>query len=139
MKYDELFKKSLNEDIFDKDKMFDNILKKIEEDKLKEKLSILLLLLVCKKDSYGFELINNLDALLKQKLKNKEGLIYPILHSLENKDYIKSYWKNDTTTTSKKFYTITKLGKDFIKEKDEVVDYLKHPNEFIYKENFLWN
>ena len=136
MNYDELFKKSLNADIFNKEKMFGNILLKIEEDKLKERLNILLLLLVAKRDSYGFELINELDLLLKKELKSKEGTIYPILHSLENREFIKSYWiKNDT---DRKYYTITKLGKGYLKEKDTVVDFLRQPNKFIHKENFSW-
>lgn len=136
MNYDELFKKSLDSEIFDKNKMFTNILQIVEEDKLKEKLNVLLLLLIAKKDSCGFTLLGNLDILLKQKLKNKEGIIYPILHSLENKNYIKSYWQNDDEL--QKYYTITTLGKDFITEKEKVVEYLKKPNQFIYKENFLW-
>ncbi|MGL4741099.1 MAG: PadR family transcriptional regulator [Sarcina sp.] len=137
MNYDNLLKESLNLDIFDKDKMFNNIQEKIEEENLKEKLNVLLLLLILKKDSCGFELIERLDIILRKKLKNKEGFIYPILHSLENKNYINSYW-NDTDKP-KKIYTITISGKNFLKEKDEVVEYFKQPNQIIYKENFLWN
>lgn len=136
MNYDELFKKTLDSEIFDKDKMFNNILQMIEEDNLQEKLSVLLILLIAKKDSCGFTLLGNLDVILKQKLKNKEGIIYPILHSLENKNYIKSYWQEDNQP--QKYYTITPFGKDFITEKEKVVEYLKKPNQFIYKENFLW-
>lgn len=137
MNYDELFKKSLDVDIFDKDKMFSGILAKIEEDKLKERLNVLLLLLIAKKDSYGYELIGSLDLLLKSELKNKEGIIYPILHSLENKEFIKSYWINEDD--DRKYYAITKLGKEHLKEKDTVVEFLKQPNKFIHKENFSWN
>lgn len=136
MNYDELFKKSLNQDIFDKDTMFNGILQKIEEDKIKERLTVLLVLLIARKDSYGFEIFENLDTILRNKLKNKEGIIYPILHFLENKNYIKSYWSNEND--SKKYYSITTLGKNFITEKEEIVEFLKKPNQFIYKENFSW-
>ncbi|MGL4992155.1 MAG: PadR family transcriptional regulator [Sarcina sp.] len=136
MNYNDLFKKSLDNDIFDKDKMFSGILQKIEEEKLKENLTVLLLVLIARKDSYGFELFECLDTLLKKKLKNKEGTIYPILHLLENKNYIKSYWSKENAT--KKYYTVTSLGKKFIAEKEDVVEYLKKPNQFIYKENFSW-
>lgn len=133
MKYKD-FKKSINENMFDKDIIFNNILEKIEDDKLQERLFVLILLLISKDDTYGFELINKLDLLLKKDLKDKEGFIYPILHSLEDKKFISSYWVNDDT--SKKYYKISRLGKIHLKEKKSIVDYLKMPNSLIYAEDF---
>lgn len=128
------FKKSINENMFNKDIIFNNILEKIEEDKLQENLFVLILLLINKEDTYGFELINKLDLLLKKELKNKEGMIYPILHLLEDKKLINSYWVDDDI--SKKYYRISKLGKIHLKEKKSIVDYLRMPNSLIYAEEF---
>lgn len=128
------FKKSINENMFNKDIIFNNILEKIEEDTLQENLFVLLLLLISKEDTYGFELINKLDLLLKKQLKNKEGIIYPILHSLEDKKLIISYWVEGDI--SKKYYRISRLGKSQLKEKKSIVDFLRKPNSFIYAEEF---
>lgn len=136
MNYNELFKSSLNNDIFNKDKIFNNILSKIKEDELEEKLSVLLLLLLQRKDNYGFKLIDELNILLKNELKNKEGTIYPILHLLEEMNYIESYWC--TEETNKKYYKISNAGKKHLKEKESIVNYLKSPNKFIYTEEFSW-
>ncbi|MGL4452820.1 MAG: PadR family transcriptional regulator [Sarcina sp.] len=131
---DKDFKSSINKNMFDKDIIFGNILEKIEEDKLQENLFVLLLLLIAKEDTYGFDLVNKLDLLLKKELKNKEGTIYPILHSLENKKFITSYWVEGNI--SKKYYRISRLGKSQLKEKKSIVDFLRKPNSFIYTEEF---
>ncbi|WP_297522096.1 PadR family transcriptional regulator [uncultured Clostridium sp.] len=136
MKYDDFLKESIKTNMFNKDTIFNNILDKIEEEKLNEQLSILILLLVSRKDTYGFSIINELDLLIKKKLKNKEGTIYPILHTLEDKKLITSYWVDDEIR--KKYYRISKLGKSHLKDKKSIVDYLKKPNPLIYTEEFSW-
>jgi DNA-binding PadR family transcriptional regulator len=136
LKYDDFLKESIKTNMFNKDTIFNNILDKIEEEKLNEQLSILILLLVSRKDTYGFSIINELDLLIKKKLKNKEGTIYPILHTLEDKKLITSYWVDDEIR--KKYYRISKLGKSHLKDKKSIVDYLKKPNPLIYTEEFSW-
>lgn len=128
------FKKLINENIFNKEIIFNNILEKIAEDKLQENLFILILLLINKEDLNGFELVNKIDLLLKKELKNKEGLIYPILHSLENKKFISSYWVENNFP--KKYYKISKLGKIYLKEKKSILTHLEIDNLLIYMGDF---
>ena len=59
---------------------------------------------------------------LKEKSQNifefQEGTLYPILHSLEEKNYITSYW-DDTEIKKRKYYVITKDGKKHLQEKKQ--------------------
>ena len=47
----------------------------------------------------------------------KKGTLYPILHTLEEKRYITSYW-DESSSKKRKYYSITKKGKDVLKEKE---------------------
>ena len=48
----------------------------------------------------------------------KEGTLYPILHGLEEKGFITSYW-DETGAKKRKYYSITKKGKEQLKERKE--------------------
>lgn len=38
----------------------------------------------------------------------KEGTLYPILHSLENNNFVESYWDDTNGKRKRKYYRITK-------------------------------
>ena len=62
---------------------------------------------------------------LKEKSENvfelKEGTLYPILHALEEKQLITSYW-DESTTKKRKYYAITEKGKKQLKDQKEEWD-----------------
>lgn len=137
MKYNDLFKKSLDKTNIDKNIIFNNIIDKIHYEELQEKILVTILFLLYKKDNYGFNLISELNLILKENLNNKEGIIYPVLHDLEIKNYINSYWVKGEI--DRKYYSISKLGKKYIKEKNSAIEILKSYNLSSYKEDFSWN
>lgn len=137
MKYNDLFKNSLDKTLLDKDTIFNSIIDKIHYEELREKISLTILFLLYKKDNCGFNLIKELNLILKEDLDNKEGLIYPVLHYLEINNYITSYWIKDEI--DRKYYNISKLGKKFIKNKEFDSEILKDYNISSYKEHFSWN
>ncbi len=82
---------------------------KINKELLKGSTSMLVLNLLEKENMYGYQMIK----ILKEKSENvfelKEGTLYPILHSLEENNFIISYW-DETTGKKRKYYSITKEG-----------------------------
>lgn len=126
-------KEIIDKSLFDKDKIFNNIKMKIEEDELKSNLKILLLLILSRKESYGVEISNELLILTKNKLKEKERLIYPMLHSLENEGLIKSYWKSE-----RRYYFIELKGKFYLEEKELILEKLRGEKGIALKEEFSW-
>ncbi len=63
-------------------------------------------------DSYGYEI--NKDILLRtdRKYELKEATLYTAFKRLEDSGYITSYWGDETSGARRKYYSITKIGKE---------------------------
>ena len=91
---------------------------KIDKELMKGSTTLLILNLLDKENLYGYQLIKKLSEESENIFNLKEGTLYPILHGLEEKGFISSYW-DDTTGKRRKYYTITKQGKKQLKESKE--------------------
>lgn len=90
---------------------------KIDKELLKGSTTMLILNLLKQEDMYGYQMIKKLKETSENVFELKEGTLYPILHTLEEKGYITSYW-DESTGKKRKYYSITKKGKDVLKEKE---------------------
>ena len=77
---------------------------------------MLVLSLLEDENMYGYQMIKKLSEKSQNVFEFQEGTLYPILHSLEEKNYITSYWDN-TGAKKRKYYSITKEGRKHLKEK----------------------
>ena len=91
---------------------------KISKELLKGSTKMLILEMVKDENMYGYLMIKKLKEKSNNVFEFKEGTLYPILHSLEEKGLISSYW-DDTTGKKRKYYAITIKGKKSLKEKNE--------------------
>lgn len=91
---------------------------KVSRELLKGSTDMIVLSLLEKENMYGYQMIKELSRKSQNIFEFQEGTLYPILHGLEEKNYISSYWDN-TETKKRKYYTITKEGKKHLKEKKE--------------------
>ena len=89
---------------------------KVSRELLKGSTSMLVLSLLESENMYGYQMIKKLSEKSKNIFEFQEGTLYPILHTLEEKNFISSYWDN-TGSKKRKYYTITKEGKKHLKEK----------------------
>lgn len=80
--------------------------------------TMLLLKLLSEKDMYGYEMIESLQKKSSNVFELKAGTLYPLLHSLEAKNYLGSYEENAGGKT-RKYYSITKAGRKYLKSKEE--------------------
>ena len=93
------------------------IITKINKELLKGSTSILILSLLDKEDLYGYQIIQKLSASSNNIFNLKEGTLYPLLHGLENDEAISAYWVETPEGRNRKYYKITKLGKNLFNEK----------------------
>ena len=87
---------------------------KINKELLKGSTTVLILSILNRKDMYGYEMIKEIDLRSKGIFSFKEGTLYPILHNLENANYIESYWDDSNSGRKRKYYSITESGKEQI-------------------------
>lgn len=90
---------------------------KINKELLKGSTSMLILNLLKNENMYGYQMIKTLKERSENIFEFKEGTLYPILHSLEESEYIVSYW-DETNSKKRKYYSITNDGKKILKEKE---------------------
>ncbi|MCI8940818.1 MAG: PadR family transcriptional regulator [Dorea sp.] len=80
--------------------------------------TMLLLRLLSEKDMYGYEMIETLRERSKNVFELKAGTLYPLLHSLTEKQMLKVYEK-EAGGKIRKYYSLTKGGEQMLAEKKE--------------------
>ena len=74
-------------------------------------LEMLVLEIICKAPTYGYELMAQLKARSEDLFTLKEGTLYPILYRLEDDGMIAAAWsQGEGKTAPKKIYTATEKG-----------------------------
>lgn len=91
---------------------------KVNKELLKGSTHMLVLSLLENQNMYGYQMIKALNHMSKNIFDFQEGTLYPILHTLESKNYITSYW-DGTTGKKRKYYSISKEGKKHLQTKKE--------------------
>jgi len=71
----------------------------------------LILSLLSKGESYGYELIQEVKRLSGDKIEWTDGMLYPVLHRMERRGLIKSRWGESETGRKRKYYSLKKDGK----------------------------
>lgn len=74
-------------------------------------LEMLVLNLICRKSTYGYELMAELKKQSNDLFTLKEGTLYPILYRLEDEGMIESTWsQGEGKIAPKKMYAVTGKG-----------------------------
>ncbi|WP_299739060.1 PadR family transcriptional regulator [Rossellomorea sp. y25] len=112
---------------------------KISKELLKGSTTTLILSLLHAKPMYGYEIIKELELKSDGIFSFKEGTIYPILHTLEDKGLIVSYWGEGTGKRKRKYYKLNDSGREFIQEKKEEWSVFKNAvDEVLNGEKIIW-
>lgn len=90
----------------------------INKELMKGSTAMLLLSVISKEDMYGYKIIKELELRSENVFCLKEGTLYPVLHTLEEDGLVTSYWV-DVENRKRKYYHITRKGKNQLKEKRE--------------------
>lgn len=76
----------------------------------------MVLKLLSEKDMYGYEMIDTLRQRSENVFELKAGTLYPLLHGLEEKQFLVSY-EQEVLGKVRKYYSITKAGRKGLEEK----------------------
>ncbi len=76
-------------------------------------LEYCILSILSSKDCYASEIITELKA---SKLIVVEGTLYPLLTRQKNAGLLSYRWEESTQGPPRKYYTLTEIGKNFLKE-----------------------
>ena len=70
-----------------------------------------ILALLSKGESYGYAIIQEIMERSQQRIEWTDGMLYPVLHRMERKGWIKSRWSVSDIGRKRKYYSISKNGK----------------------------
>jgi PadR family transcriptional regulator PadR len=82
-------------------------------------LEYCILSILSKKDLYTTDIIN---ALKENDLIVVEGTLYPLLTRQKNAGLLKYRWEESSQGPPRKYYTLTEIGRAYLKEMDESWD-----------------
>ncbi|MBI4468916.1 MAG: helix-turn-helix transcriptional regulator [Acidobacteria bacterium] len=83
----------------------------IDKELLKGSVSLLILRLLSQREMYGYEIIREASRRSDRAFEFKEGTLYPALHLLERKGYLRSAWRTGENGRRRKYYALTARGR----------------------------
>ena len=85
--------------------------KAIPKDLVAASATPLVLSILARGESYGYALIQRVRELSEGQLEWTDGMLYPILHRLEEQGLIRSFWSESETGRKRKYYRIQDEGR----------------------------
>ena len=77
---------------------------------------MLVLKIVALGPSHGYAIAQRLQQISKDFFQVHQGSLYPALHRLEDRGWLRAEWKESETGREAKFYSLTKKGRRQMEE-----------------------
>ena len=71
----------------------------------------LILSLLARGESYGYAIIQDIKTRSDNQMQWTDGMLYPVLHRMEQRGLIKSRWGESETGRKRKYYSLKQGGK----------------------------
>jgi len=84
---------------------------------LKGSIALLILKLLSEREMYGYEIIQEASRRSEESFQFKEGTLYPALHQLYKRGYLRSEWRVGKNGRQRKYYSITAKGRKAARER----------------------
>lgn len=81
--------------------------------------SLLILGILARAASYGYEIVRRANEESHGLFAWQEGTIYPVLHRLEKNGLVRAQWQESESGRQRKYYYITKKGREALGEQVE--------------------
>jgi PadR family transcriptional regulator, regulatory protein PadR len=82
-------------------------------------LDMLILQILSLEPAHGYGIAQRLEQISKSVVQVNQGSLYPALHRLEQRGWLKADWKESETGREAKFYSLTRSGQKQLRvEKD---------------------
>ena len=80
-------------------------------DLLQGTLDLLILKTIAPEPKHGWAIAKRIQQISRDVLQVQQGSLYPALHRLEQKAWVKAKWKETETGRQAKFYSLTAAGR----------------------------
>ena len=87
-------------------------------------LDMLILKVVALGPTHGYAIAQRLQQMSQDVLQVQQGSLYPALHRLEKRGWVKAEWAASDTGREARFYSLTRLGRKQLAEQRENWDRL---------------
>lgn len=92
----------------------------------------LILSILAEGESYGYEIIQRISALSDEEINWSDGMLYPVLHRLEEQGLVISEWRKMDSGRRRKYYKLNEKGEGVLRQE-------KHQWEIVNNTlNKLW-
>ena len=88
----------------------------ISKDLVAASATPLILSILSEGENYGYAIIKRVRGLSNGQMQWTDGMLYPVLHRLEEQKLIRSKWRESKTGRRRKYYQIKKEGTKVLKE-----------------------
>lgn len=95
-----------------------------KSDLLQGTLDVLILKVVALGPIHGYAIAQRLQQMSDAVLQVQQGSLYPALHRLEKRRWVRAVWAASDTGRDARFYTLTPLGRKQLEEQRENWDRL---------------
>ena len=82
-----------------------------KSDLLQGTLDMLVLKIVALEPAHGYAIAQRIQQISREVLQVQQGSLYPALHRLEKRGWVKGDWRASETGRDAKFYTLTRAGR----------------------------
>lgn len=79
----------------------------------------LILSILAEGESYGYAIIQRVRELSDGKIEWTDGMLYPVLHWLEDNGYVRSSWRKSESGRKRKYYSLKPEGKQALRQQKE--------------------
>ena len=79
----------------------------------------LILSLLSQSESYGYAIIQDIKARSRDQIQWTDGMLYPVLHWLEDRRMVRGRWETADSGRKRKYYSIQPAGRQTLREQKE--------------------
>lgn len=89
---------------------------KLEKDLMAASTVPLVLAILAEGESYGYAIIQRVRELSKGEVEWTDGMLYPVLHWLDENDYVSARWGTAENGRKRRYYSLKATGRKQLEE-----------------------
>lgn len=97
-------------------------------------LDMLILKVLSREATHGYGIAQRVQQISRDVVQLNQGSLYPALHRLEQKRWLKAEWRPSETGREAKFYSLTRAGEKQLALEKETWDRLTTAVDLIFNE-----
>jgi PadR family transcriptional regulator, regulatory protein PadR len=97
-------------------------------------LDMLILQILALEAAHGYAIAQRLHQISREAVRVNQGSLYPALHRLEQRRWLRSEWRQSETGREAKFYALTKTGQKQLAVEKATWDRLTDAVKLIFNE-----